>query len=158
MEPFDAAHAGVFASVAPIEREIHELTNQARQTHGLAPYSYDPDLAYVGRVHSRDMAKRNFFSHTNPDDENPTERTNKYGLDSQFFSVTENLAKTGLGDDRDAKSLAQTLIGMWKESDPHWDTILDNGLDQHGAGVYVSEDKVVYATVMYGRVHRESRG
>ncbi len=82
-----------------IEAEVLTLTNQARsvaRTCGgrlypaVAPLAWDPALADLALAHSRDMAARDYFSHTNPDGQGLAKRMALAGY--QFSAAGENIA------------------------------------------------------------------
>jgi uncharacterized protein YkwD len=151
MEPFDPNKSEKFRSVEPIEGRIHELANDARTERDLEPLNYDPDLTYLGRVHARDMAQRDFFAHTNPDDETPQDRMEKYGLDETYWAVRENIAQARLGEDT-AEAVAESVFDLWKNSDGHWNAILGEHSDRQGTGVYLTEDNWLYAAMELGQL------
>lgn len=157
MQPFDASNAGIFQSVTPIEREIHRLVNRERTAREEDQLPYDPRLSHLGRIHARDMAERNYFAHTNPEEEGPSARMRKYGLDDTYRSVGENIARVLLeGEYKSAEGLAGHLVKLWKESDSHRAAMLDKAQDRHGTGVYVTENAKVFAAMELGSVDNRS--
>ena len=50
------------------------LVNAERAKQGLSALTLDQNLSAVAAAHSKDMAQRNFFSHTNPDGQSPFDR------------------------------------------------------------------------------------
>jgi uncharacterized protein YkwD len=79
-----------FASCAQIKspQEALDAINQARAVGrncggtffpAVAPLAWNDQLANAALAHSKDMAVRNFFDHTNPDGETPFDRTAKAG-------------------------------------------------------------------------------
>ena len=66
-------------TVAAYEQEVFDLVNQIRAENGLEPFVYNVTLAETARAHSQDMIDRNFFSHTNPDGEDPFDRMRDNG-------------------------------------------------------------------------------
>lgn len=58
------ATAGSCWSWGTKEKKLARRTNGARQNHGKAPLTLDPELSKVAKVHSREMAKRNKLYHT----------------------------------------------------------------------------------------------
>jgi hypothetical protein len=60
-----------------------EESNQA------APVRWNEDIWVVAIAHSRDMCNRQFFEHVNPDDEGPTDRGNRAGLN---LPLAENIS------------------------------------------------------------------
>src|SRR5699024_3391203 len=77
-------------TVAAYEQEVFDLVNQIREENGLEPFVYNVTLAETARAHSQDMIDRNFFSHTNPDGEDPFDRMRDNGL--SFSMAAENIA------------------------------------------------------------------
>lgn len=74
----------------PAEVEMRRLVNRERRAHGLAPLEHDPDLVPVARTHARDMWRRGYFSHINPDGEDPFDRIRQGRV--RFRVAGENLA------------------------------------------------------------------
>ncbi|WP_066378763.1 CAP domain-containing protein [Anabaena sp. CA = ATCC 33047] len=77
------------ATNAQIEAEIRQEINQVRQKNGLQPLKDHQNLAQVARKYSRQMAQKNFFSHTGADGSTPQERVLKDGI--LYTAVGENL-------------------------------------------------------------------
>lgn len=72
------------------EQEMLVLVNKERQMIGLKVLVWDPTIVPVAREHSRDMFKRSFFSHINPDGKSPFDRMTE--LKVQYLVAGENLA------------------------------------------------------------------
>lgn len=73
--------------------EIQDLVariNRHRRTLGCGTLRWDDRLATVALRHSEDMARRGFFSHTNPDGRDPFDRMRRAGI--RFQAAAENLA------------------------------------------------------------------
>lgn len=70
--------------------QLFDLTNAARVAHGLDPLSWQENLQQTAEDHSIDMAKNNYFSHTNQDGESPFDRMRED--DIVFRLAGENLA------------------------------------------------------------------
>jgi uncharacterized protein YkwD len=141
MQPFDAANGDVFNTVTNIEREVHKLSNEARAARDIDPLVWDPRLAYAGRAHCRDMAKRDFYSHRNPDGESPQDRLDNYRIDYRMAS--ENAAKMYF-EEVTARGVAENLFQRWKNSGPHWRNIINDRWDRHGTGVYIDRGRHLY--------------
>ena len=73
-----------------LEARMLEMVNAERKTQGLGPLAADPELAEVARAHSRDMFARSYFSHVNPEGQEPFDRMRK--ADVRFLAAGENLA------------------------------------------------------------------
>lgn len=138
MTPFDASEVERIPDVEPIEKEIHQLTNIARKEHDRGTVEWSADLTYVARDHSRDMVKRGYLSHQNPEGEEPWDRVEKYGLN--FVGVSENIAGSGLPGDEGPDEIADHIFTMWKTSEKgHWENILRDRHTHHGSGVYLDK-------------------
>jgi uncharacterized protein YkwD len=72
------------------EAKMLELLNEERTSRGLSPVTVDPTIVEVARAHSRDMWERKYFSHQNPDGEDPFDRMKEGEV--SFRAAGENLA------------------------------------------------------------------
>lgn len=72
------------------EEEMLNFVNLQRQENGLSPLVVDSRLTDVARSHSRDMFARGYFSHINPDGQNPFDRMKAAGI--SFIAAGENIA------------------------------------------------------------------
>lgn len=73
----------------PEIREFIRLLNARRQASGCPELKWDDRLAAVAQAHSRDMIQRNFFSHENPEGQDPFDRLEKAGIN--FSEAAENI-------------------------------------------------------------------
>lgn len=84
------------------EQEMLAFVNAQRQQTGLPLLVLDEKLTEVARAHSRDMFARGYFSHINPDGQNPFDRIRAAGInfvaagENIAYAPTANLADTGL--------------------------------------------------------------
>lgn len=72
------------------EYQLFDLTNAARVKHGLNPLSFDHQVKQTARDHSMDMAKNNYFSHTNLEGKSPFDRMTEDNI--SYRVAGENLA------------------------------------------------------------------
>ncbi|KIL76298.1 CAP domain-containing protein [Bacillus badius] len=72
------------------EYQLFDLTNAARAKRGLAVLKWDDQVKGTARKHSSDMAKQNYFSHTNKRGQSPFDRMEADGV--SFTTAGENLA------------------------------------------------------------------
>ena len=82
-----------FREVANPGTQIQDLVariNRHRRALGCPTLRWDDRLAAVALRHSQDMARRRFFSHTNPDGRDPFDRMRRSGI--RFRAAAENLA------------------------------------------------------------------
>lgn len=134
------------------ELEIHRLVNIERQKHGLKTLSYDDALASIARNHSEDMAQRKFFSHVNPDGDDPTARGHKVGYNCQV--VQGDVHWEGIGENvhmvsgttitfwNSPESLAKDAVEGWMNSAGHRENILTNHYISEGIGVEITTFEV----------------
>lgn len=133
------------------EARILELMNEARAagaTCGSTAYeatgslTVDPLLRCAARNHSRDMSKREFFDHVNPDGDGPTERFDRAGWSGTAWG--ENIVG-GYGS-------PDAQFAGWMSSEGHCANIMNSyftvvGIGfYHGSGTYGD-----YTTAGFGR-------
>lgn len=151
-------------TAASLERKIHALINAERRKRGLAPLDWDEALARVARGHSRDMAKRNFFSHNSPEGHDFSFRyaagNYKCGVrvGSVIYTGAENIFQNNLYDSvttvngreyfgwNSEEEIAETTVGGWMKSTGHRKNILTPHWGREGIGVAVTPDGKVYIT------------
>lgn len=149
MTPFNASEMERFESVEPFEQRIHELTNNQRQEHGQEIVEWSDDLAYIARVHSKDMALREYFSHESPEGDDVGDRAVRFGLD--FLSYGENIYVTTILNRNSIYGITKEIVNSWMESEGHRDIILDPKFDSEGVGIYLQENEALLATQVFGR-------
>jgi len=113
------------AEWAALEDGVLELVNQKRwagaSCDGLhfvaqrAPLEMDETLRSVARGHSTDMGARNFFSHDNPDREDPFDRLEEAGF-TGAQPWGENIAA--------GSSTAEAVVDQWIHSEGHCENIM----------------------------------
>jgi uncharacterized protein YkwD len=133
-----------FASIdEAAEQAIVEQVNAERAAFGLSPLVVDPRLREAARVHSRDMAELNFFSHDSPVKGRSgfTDRIREQGL-SKFGAAGENIAMAHY----EPSQRAAGFMDMWMNSEGHRANILTEEYKFIGVGVYVATDGRVYAS------------
>ncbi len=135
-----------------LERRIFHLTNEARRKNGLPILEQDEMLTALARGKSDDMARRHYFSHTNPEgktliDRYDDEKPAKVGL---MGKIGENIHMGQRNDYSDVKTAARVIVDSWMISPGHRRNILDPAYDSLGVGVAV-KDKECYATQCFGQ-------
>lgn len=73
-----------------LEIGMLNMINTEREKLGLPALYFDEELAEVARTHSKDMFRRGYFSHFNPEGKSPFDRIRREGI--QFRIAGENLA------------------------------------------------------------------
>ena len=128
-------------TVAAYEQEVFDLVNQIREENGLEPFVYNETLAGTARAHSQDMIDRNFFSHTNPDGEDPFDRMRDNGL--SFSMAAENIAA--------GQRTPEEVVNSWMNSEGHRANIL-GGCEELGVGLALGGSYGYYWTQCFATV------
>jgi uncharacterized protein YkwD len=151
-------------SAARVEKAIHDLVNRERRAQKLKPLALDGRLAGVARGHSRDMAKRNYFSHDSPEGERFSGRyrraryvcavregrTTYRGAENIWRGYQYTSVRTVNGtkhfDWSSEANIARTVVDDWMKSPGHRANILTARLTRQGIGLAVTPDRQIYVT------------
>lgn len=106
------------------EQAMFALVNQERRNRGIPDLQWDPQIVTVARAHSRDMWERKYFSHVNPDGDDPGDRLEQGGV--EFTLAGENIALAP------TTSLAHQGL---MNSEGHRHNILDPNFKRIGIGI-----------------------
>ena len=106
------------------EQQVLALVNQERAKQGLSALSWSDELTAVARAHSKDMAARGFFSHTNPDGQSPFDRMKAAGI--SYRTAGENIAA--------GQRTPQEVVNAWMNSEGHRANILNASYTRLGVG------------------------
>ena len=98
--------------------------NAHRVSLGLAPLVWHSGVAAVATAHSQDMEDRDFFSHTNPDGEDPGDRLDDAGITYRAWG--ENIAW--------GYSTGASVLSAWLASSGHRANIENGTFTHHGVG------------------------
>ena len=128
------------AEASAIERRAFEQTNQVRVQNGLSPLEWDADVCRMARVHSENMARRNFFSHVSPDGSRMRDRARLAGIIA-YKVMGENIAYNQGYEDPGAFA-----VERWMASDKHRGNILSTEFRAMAIGIYVAPDGSVFLT------------
>lgn len=137
-----------------LEMEIFERVNERRKAHGREPFVHSERVRLISRIHSLDMAKRDFFNHTNPDGVSPPGRHKKY---DGCESPNENIVEWESFTTNDTSKIAKEVVASWSNSPAHNSTQLSRYYHVSGVGVYVTENRGIYVTQNFCREHRTPR-
>jgi uncharacterized protein YkwD len=154
-------------NVSNLERGVHDRINKERVNRKLNALGLDVQLSRIARAHSEDMARRHFFSHVNPDGDDPTARGRHagYKCHSEFGRVIRDGLAENLFQGRTYKrvringghklydwntpdDLVGEAIRGWMTSPGHRRNILEKGYDRSGIGVSVFGN-AVYITQLF---------
>ena len=150
-----------------VEKMVHAVINRERLKRNLGELAWNDQVAAIARVHSEDMAKRNFFSHLNPEGEDPSARAARQGWtkskrvsgDQVVFGLGENVGLAGRyhslrREVRDGKVLgfhvrwhtaeqmAEQIVRGWLNSPSHRKNMLDPDRELEGIGLGVRREHV----------------
>ena len=147
-----------------LEKAIHALINRERGAQGLEPLAWDGPLAAVARGHSRDMAKRSYFSHDSPEGDTFQTRYRKaryrcaLRISNTIHLGAENIARGSLYASttvvngmkyfnwRSEEQIARATVEGWMASPGHRANILTAHWKHEGIGLVVARDQKVYIT------------
>ncbi|MGV3525051.1 MAG: CAP domain-containing protein [Candidatus Sericytochromatia bacterium] len=132
------------SDLGEVRQEIHRLTNALRVEMHLPPLAELPELSGISERYSQDMARRQFFDHTDPEGKTPYDRLKLQAPQLLCASSGENILKRSRTG-QSASELAQTLFGLWRESPEHYAHLISPDFWQLGVGLSQEAD-VVYAT------------
>lgn len=149
------------SSVDPalFDAAVLHFTNQRRCAAGVAPLSADPSLRQAAKLHSEDMARLNFFSHTSPVPgrqqlpdrlkgggasfmdaaENIAQRSRLQMISGRSFEVRDRATCDFAYDGQKVQShsyssLAKAFVQGWMDSPGHRKNLLDSRYKRLGSG------------------------
>ncbi|MEU8547018.1 CAP domain-containing protein [Streptomyces roseoverticillatus] len=136
-QPASRESAAEQASMYPaMAQQLLALVNQERAKAGCRPLRASAQLTKLAQSFSDDMARRGFFSHTDPDGRTPWDRAAKHGIRNLGG---ENIAR-GHPD-------ARAVMDAWMHSAGHRANILNGeyrtlgiGLNTSGSGPWWTQD------------------
>lgn len=133
------------AAVAPnaSERRAFELVNEERRARGQQPLVWDGELTRLARQHSENMARQNFFSHTDRNGLDTADRAAVGGV-CGWRAIAENIAYNQGFDDP-----VGFAVERWMQSPKHRENILRTGFTHAGIGVSRAADGRVYFTQVF---------
>ncbi|MDR3209682.1 MAG: CAP domain-containing protein [Oscillospiraceae bacterium] len=137
-----AVSAGSYAGadVATEEQIIFELTNAFRAFNGLAPLTWNDQLAKAARAHSEDMAVKGYFDHDSPDGRGLRERLDAVGY--RWYTAGENIIA--------GYSNGVSAVDGWINSEEHRENMLKRGFEEIGVGWVIGGDYGKYGTQDFG--------
>lgn len=127
------------------EQLVVEQTNQQRALEHLDPLRSVPRLAECARLHSQEMAEKDYFSHTSPTDGLVTPRDRVSALGLKPTIVGENIY---MSSGREASAVVQSSMDAWMKSPGHRANILKPEFTSIGVGFFV-KGADVYVTQVF---------
>jgi uncharacterized protein YkwD len=129
------------------EKKTFVLHNEIRKEHKLATFCVHSKLQEAARAHSKDMIRRDYFSHNTKGRSSFDERLVRFGYDAKgydYYRVGENIA---LGSDSDGTP--ESRMRSWMRSDGHRHNILNEEFREIGVGTRTGQYKSVEGVTMY---------
>jgi uncharacterized protein YkwD len=114
------------ASHSGVERGIRECANRNRRAAGLETLQASRVLSQAARLQARNMAKYNFFDHTDLQGRDPQDRVEIFDREHRYDLVGENIAA--------GYSSAQATCEGWMHSPGHRANILGEDYTAIGVG------------------------
>jgi len=148
--PSSGAAPGTGTTATAYEQRVLELTNQARaqaracgtKSFAAAPsVTFNANLRTAAYRHSKDMADRNYFSHTNPDGLNPFQRMQNAGY-TNYRAAAENIAA--------GQTTPEQVMDGWLKSPGHCENIMNPNLRELGVGYHRGGSYGHYWTQNFG--------
>ncbi|MCS7273361.1 MAG: CAP domain-containing protein [Fimbriimonadales bacterium] len=134
-----------------IEQRVHQLVNEQRKRFKLPPLAWREDVARAARDHSKNMAERNFFSHTDPRLGDVDKRLNRFRI--PWRACGENISVL-----QGYKDPARVAVQGWMSSPEHRANILRKEFTHEGVGVfYRRRDQRYYFTQIFIRPPEEPK-
>lgn len=136
-----------------IEWAIHNRINEIRKSRDLSRLKMSGELREAARMHSSDMANRNYFSHESPEGETFKDRYEQVGYTCRVETGTpgkwstgaENIAKRNMYETNETE-IGYAIVEQWMNSEGHRENILREYWGREGIGISVASDGTVYAT------------
>jgi uncharacterized protein YkwD len=137
-----AAAAPAVVEQTALETAVTAQVQTIRRGRGLPSLRFSPTLTAGARARARDMARRGYFSHTDPSGTPFWVQVMRFypSRGWRAWKIGENLLWTAPPLD------ANTVVRRWLESPPHRDVLLRaNWRDVGAAAVRVTSARGVYA-------------
>lgn len=117
------------AKIADMEAAVRQGINKVRQQNGLQPLQNNEKLTQVARNYSRQMAEKNFFSHTGADGSTLQDRVRAGRI--SYWMVGENLFTS-----KNVPQPVPAAIKGWMNSPGHRANILRPVFRETGIGIW----------------------
>jgi uncharacterized protein YkwD len=135
------------ASLSALEAQLYDEVNRIRDERHLIRLERLGDLDRVALAHSRDMAKRGFFSHHSPEGASPLDRLQDAGIVGMRLAA-ENLGKTS------EENPSLRIVEHWLDSADHRRNLHAPAFNLTGIGVVRDATGALLYTQVYVSVPR----
>lgn len=129
------------------EKQTFHRHNRIRKNRNMSRFCVHPRLQRAARAHSRDMIRRNYFSHSTKGRYGFGKRMKRFGYKPRgykYYLVGENIAY-GSGNKADPKR----IMRAWMKSRGHRRNILNRKFREIGIGTYTGTWKGYRGVTMY---------
>lgn len=130
-------------STFDLEKQAFNLLNSRRLEIGLVALEWNDDVARIARMHSENMAKYKFFSHTGLDGSMVNDRADLCGV-SSWKAIGENIAYN-----RGYEKPVEFAVERWMLSSAHRENILNKRWTDSAVGVAMANDGAFYFTQVF---------
>jgi uncharacterized protein YkwD len=127
-------------TTSDLAKQVITLVNAQRARAGCAPMRTSPRMTRAARLHSVDMARYRYFSHTSRDGRSPWQRIRAQGY---HYGSAENIAA--------GQTTARSVVSAWMHSAGHRRNILNCSNRAVGVGVARGGYYGIYWTQDFGR-------
>ena len=141
-----AASAKAVSLTRP-EKQLLALVNHVRVQHGLPRVAAVATLERAARAHSREMVRRDYFSHSSFNGQSFMTRLMRFGYSTsgcRSWSVCEDIAYGW-----QASGTPQAIFSAWMHSPPHRAVILTKSFRNVGIGRAQGTFKGISDIVIY---------
>ncbi|MGB3634399.1 MAG: CAP domain-containing protein [Rubrobacteraceae bacterium] len=129
------------------EKQTFALHNKIRRNHKLRTFCVHPKLEKAARAHSKDMIRRDYFSHNTKGRGSFAKRLKRFGYTPKgykYYTAGENIAY-GSG----SKGSPNSIMEAWMKSPGHRRNILNGKFREIGIGTYTGTYKSYKDVTMY---------
>lgn len=131
--------SAIAGSVDAKERAVLSLVNKERKKQGLNELKLSTKLTDIAEMKSKDMADKNYFSHTSPTYGSPFEMLQHFGV--SYRSAGENIAA--------GQRSAEEVMTSWMNSSGHRANIMNPSFTEIGIGYYAGGSYRTYWTQLF---------
>ena len=148
-EPADPVQAPVVATSCPpaaVEGAavaLFHAVNGERTQHGLPALAADGCVTYLAGLRAADMASRDYFSHTTPENETAFTLLGRYGV--AYGAAAENLVRNNYPDE---ETVAVAVLGLM-ESARHRASILNGSYTHVGVATAADDAGMKYYVMIF---------
>jgi uncharacterized protein YkwD len=122
---------------------LFDAVNGERTQHGLPALAADGCVTYLAGLRAADMASRDYFSHTTPENETAFTLLGRYGV--AYGAAAENLVRNNYPDDETVTVAVQGLM----ESERHRASVLNGSYTHVGVATAVDEAGMKYYVMIF---------